>query len=81
MASVNLKNIPEYLHIRLRERARRSHRSLQKELLAILEDTVVADDRRQQTQANLERWRKQREGMAGDLTPEDVVMAINAGRD
>lgn len=80
MASINLKNIPDHLHIRLRERARRNNRSLQKELLAILEDTVVADERRQQTQANLERWRKQREGMATELTEQDVTEAIEEVR-
>jgi plasmid stability protein len=80
MASVNLKNIPDHLHIQLRERARRNHRSLQKELLAILEESVQADARHLHTQANLERWRKQREAMAVELTPEDIVAAINAGR-
>jgi len=80
MASVNLKNIPDHIHIQLRERARRNHRSLQKELLAILEETVQADARRQQTQANLKRWRKQREAMAGELTPAEVASAIKEGR-
>ena len=41
--SVNLsiKNVPDVLAERLRERARRSHRSLQGELMAVLEEAVA----------------------------------------
>lgn len=41
--SVNLsiKNVPERLAERLRERAERHHRSMQGELLAILEETLT----------------------------------------
>jgi plasmid stability protein len=35
--SLSIKNVPEDLAERLRERAKRNHRSLQGELLAILE--------------------------------------------
>ncbi|MBI4677087.1 MAG: Arc family DNA-binding protein [Elusimicrobia bacterium] len=38
--NVSIKNVPEAVVERLRERARRNHRSLQGELLAILEETI-----------------------------------------
>jgi plasmid stability protein len=43
--NVSIKNAPDELVRRLRERATRSHRSLQGELLAILEQAVQAEQR------------------------------------
>ena len=40
MATITLKNIPEDLHQRLRDRAARHHRSLNGEILACLEGSV-----------------------------------------
>ncbi len=80
MASVNLKDIPDHLHMRLRARAKRNHRSLQKDLLSILEEAVEADARRDEVKANLERWRKQRAEMAGELALDDVATAIEESR-
>ena len=42
MSSLSIKNVPEEVVVELRARAKRNHRSLQGELLAILEDTVAA---------------------------------------
>ena len=42
MSSLSIKNVPEEVIVELRARAKRNHRSLQGELLAILEDTVAA---------------------------------------
>jgi plasmid stability protein len=41
MPSVSIKNVPEPLLVRLRARASQHHRSLQGELLAILEAAVA----------------------------------------
>ena len=41
MSSLSIKNVPEEVIVELRARAKRNHRSLQGELLAILEDTVA----------------------------------------
>ena len=38
--NLSIKNVPEDLVARLRDRAKQHHRSLQGELLAILEDTL-----------------------------------------
>jgi antitoxin FitA len=40
MTNLSIKNVPEELVAQLRERAREHHRSLQGELMAILEDSV-----------------------------------------
>ena len=39
--NLSIKNVPEELAQRLRERARRHHRSLQGELMAILEEELI----------------------------------------
>ena len=38
MASITLKNIPEELHARFRQRAEKNRRSLQAEILKLMED-------------------------------------------
>ncbi len=43
MASVLIKNLPDELHQQLKLRAQRHHRSLNKELIALIE-TVVTED-------------------------------------
>ena len=40
MVNLSIKNVPEELVAQLRDRAKKHHRSLQGELLAILEDNV-----------------------------------------
>lgn len=40
MVNLSIKNVPEELVAQLRERAKRNHRSLQGELLAILEGAI-----------------------------------------
>ncbi len=40
MPGLAIKNLPEHLHSRLQARARRHHRSMAKELLAILEQEL-----------------------------------------
>jgi antitoxin FitA len=39
--NLSIKNVPEELAQRLRERARRNHRSLQGELMAIIEEEMM----------------------------------------
>ena len=41
MSSLTVKNIPEVMMVLLRERAKRHHRSLQGELMLILEEAVA----------------------------------------
>jgi plasmid stability protein len=44
MPAITLKNLPESLHAQLKERARRHHRSLNGELIAVLQDAVLAQE-------------------------------------
>jgi plasmid stability protein len=43
MASVLIKNLPDELHRQLKLRAQRHHRSLNKELIALIETAVTED--------------------------------------
>jgi plasmid stability protein len=42
MASLHLKNVPEHVHIRLRARARRNRRSINSEILVLLEEALTS---------------------------------------
>lgn len=41
--ALSIKNVPDHIAERLRQRARKNHRSLQGELMTILEDAVASD--------------------------------------
>ena len=75
--SVNLsiKNVPEELAERLRLRAAASHRSMQGELMAILEEALTA--RRPLT---LQEARKKVSEL-GLQTPDEAAQMIRADRD
>jgi plasmid stability protein len=44
MAGISIKNVPDELHRRLKERARRNRRSMTQEILAILESELPDGD-------------------------------------
>ncbi|MDX1531627.1 MAG: Arc family DNA-binding protein [Rhodothermales bacterium] len=81
MATITLKNVPDDLHRRLKERAARHHRSLNREAIRCLEEAVAADP---PAEADLlDRIRRRREALAQRglrLTQEDVDGAIDEGR-
>lgn len=70
--NLSIKNAPESVVERLRQRAERNHRSLQGELLAIIEDAARAEGPR----AVFEEIRA-----SGLRTPGDSVDIIRADRD
>ena len=81
MATITLKNVPDELHRRLKERAERHHRSLNREAIRCLEAAVV--DERIEDQALLARIRANRARMAERgvwLTEESLREAIEEGR-
>jgi antitoxin FitA len=73
--NLSIKNAPDHIVTRLRERARRHHRSLQGELLAIIESAA----------------REDQPSMAGDIlaevrrlgleTPSEAASIVRASRD
>jgi hypothetical protein len=71
--TLSVKNVPEKLAARLRERAARNHRSLQGELMAILEEAarprLTIDDLAEKVKA------------LGLKTPADSVDIVRAARD
>jgi plasmid stability protein len=75
VANLSIKNVPEELLEALRTRARRNHRSLQGELMAILEESV-APSRGLTPQALLAEVRR-----SGLATPSESVAMIREDRD
>lgn len=78
MATLTLKNVPDDLHRRLKERAARNHRSLNREAIRALE-AAVSDDRGDLTERiDALRSRMARAGV--EATRESVQAAIEHGR-
>jgi plasmid stability protein len=72
--TLTLRDVPEPVVRALRERARRSRRSMQKEILSILQGAVV--DRA----ALEERLASLRSRAGTRMTPEEIRTAIDGGR-
>jgi len=72
--TLSIKNVPDELAEKLRTRAARRHRSLQGELLAILEETVSP---RRASPAELLKSLKE----SGLRTPGEATRMIRADRD
>jgi plasmid stability protein len=81
MPTITLKNVPDELHRRLKERAERHHRSLNREAIRCLEEAVA--DERIEEQALLARIRANRARMVERgvwLTEESLLEATEEGR-
>jgi antitoxin FitA len=75
VGNIQLKNVPDDLHERLRERARREGVPMRDYALRVLERDLA--------KPTLTEWLDRvaaRRAEAGDLSSEDVVEAIRAGR-
>ena len=73
--NLSIKNVPDGVVQRLRERAERHHRSLQGELLAIIE-AAVREDRPATPGEILAEVRR-----LGVLTPREAAELVRADRD
>ncbi len=73
--NLSIKNVPDEIAVQLRRRAARAHRSLQGELLAILE-RAVGEERRLTAAEALQRVRK-----LGIDTGHEAVTLIRGDRD
>jgi plasmid stability protein len=78
MVTLTLRDIPPDLHRRLRERAETTGRSLNKEILACLEQ--ITAPRRLKVPEYLSRVERCREGIEFDVTLNEIQDAIEAGR-
>jgi plasmid stability protein len=78
MATLTLKNLPDDLHQRLKERAARHRRSLNSEILAALEASVKAEPL--DPRAFIEQVRRLRPRGHERFTQEDFESGKKAGR-
>ena len=73
--NLSIKNVPDHIVNQLRQRARKHHRSLQGELLSIIEESVVHNT----SLTAQEAWEEiQRSGLN---TPRESVAMIRQDRD
>lgn len=78
MSTVTVKDLPERLHRQLKVRALRNHRSLNSEIIAVLEDAVVPQ--RIDPETLLARAAFLRKRVGGRLTDSDLAALRNSGR-
>ena len=74
MSTIVIKNVPDELHARLKERAQRNRRSLTKELLTIIEESLP----RKRAVPKLPPPVKLK---GGPLTDDELEAAIAEGRE
>ena len=78
MTTLTLKNIPDELHDRLRERAALHRRSLNSEVISCLQSIVMAE--RVDPESLLATARRVRAGIAGRLTDGILAQLKSEGR-
>ena len=78
MATITLKNLPDDLRIRLKERAAQNRRSLNSEVIACLEQ-IVGPERRDPDQV-LKQARAIRKKVGGHLTERQLDRYKRIGR-
>jgi plasmid stability protein len=76
MSTLVVKNLPDELHERLRERAQRNHRSVTKEAIMLLEQGILAPAARRPIKLPPPIKLK-----GGPVTTEWIEAAIAEGRD
>lgn len=76
MAVLNIRNLPDQVHTRLRLRAARHGRSMEAEARAILADACLAEEN-QPTASTLQAWV---DSLYGAGKPQQVVEALLAER-
>ena len=77
-ATLSLKEVPVGTHRTLKERAERNHRSLNSEILAILEAAVSSQ--KIDTNETLRKARALRQSFTGLISDTDLQAAKRAGR-
>jgi plasmid stability protein len=78
MSTVTVKDLPEKLHRQLKARALQHHRSLNSEIIALLEAATAPQ--KLDPDALLARAASLRSNVAGRLTDSDLATLRNAGR-
>ena len=80
MVTITIKNVPEQIYARIKAQAKANYRSINGEILSILEQAVSLPPI--DVQATLERARKVREWTANyTVTADEIEKMINEGRE
>jgi antitoxin FitA len=79
VASITLKSLPPSLHRALKLRAARHKRSLNKEVIAVLEETI-APERKIDVEAMIEKARKFRASLKFEVNPAEINKLKRQGR-
>ena len=86
MASITIKNIPDHLLARLREQAAMEQRSMNKEIIRLLDTALSAErahpmeDRRKLATTQAAAWLRLRGRWVSDIPAEDEIAAIYSAR-
>jgi antitoxin FitA len=80
MVTITIKNIPPQIYERIKSQARKNHRSINGEILSILEQAIAVPPI--DVNATLERTRKLRELTADYvISADEIEKLINEGRE
>ena len=79
MANITLKNIPDSLLNRLREKAKYNERSINSEILFMLKN-YLSEENRPDAEKIIQRARRFRAKVKGSLSLEEIEKSINEGR-
>ena len=79
MPAITLKSLPAALHRSLKSRAARHKRSLNQEVIAVLEE-AVAPSKRVDVEAMIAETRRFRESLNFKTTPEEIDRFKREGR-
>jgi len=79
MAAITLKSLPATLHRTLKSRAARNKRSLNQEVISLLEE-AVAPVRRVDIEATLTATRQFRDSLKFNATPSEIEAFKREGR-
>lgn len=80
MATITLKNIPDRLYERLKYFAKLHHRSLNSEVIFLLERSAGLAQEDPQALREQAKAFRERIGEKGELTADEIEKAINDGR-
>ncbi|MEJ0001178.1 MAG: Arc family DNA-binding protein [Verrucomicrobiota bacterium] len=80
MPSITLKAIPKSVHSALKARAKRHKRSLNQEMIAVLEESV-APSRKVDVEAMIARAKRFRESLKFTTTAEEIDRFKRMGRE
>ncbi len=78
MPSITVKNIPEPVYNKLKQQAEAQHRSMNSEIIACLERSVMPN--RASSDEILRQARMMRKKVKGSLSAEEIQDSIDQGR-